>query len=469
MADDPQASLYFRSVDSPCESPLIPAIDSTSHTILPGAARKKSFESILFRQKLMEFDDKYGVQGRFGYELDAINPSPGLGEHQEYEERMIPRVGLARDEDVESQDPTIGTSFDQRTMIPHRFKYSVSNALTESDDTEDEASPEEAHSLHNEAEFESMENDGTPTSRKRKRDHEEPIIHPVTPHSDYSISPVLNNESEETIADLATDLLATSSSALLDSSPSVWSQALDTNVPDFCGHDRAFMQVAQILVDHLILRNEWSSERLRFSETFSYSSQWEEYNRDQDALQDVTSRLFPLSEQCSLSQYANLEKETSETIASVLRHQQKEKAIPAKSIRQSTSHTHVMKLQAPYTCVRRNQTSIDVLASALHFWEELGFGPFYETKDITAFYIFQTSNNIQRGVEAFSEMMGNTYKSCKLGTHDEASDLSDYSNGLVPIAMKSSQEFDGIEELNRRCERLGRELLVTWHGLLLIL
>ena len=465
---NPPASFCLHTADSLGESPLIPAIDSTDPTLLAEAAHKKPFESVLFRQKLMEFDDKYEIQGRFGYKLDAIHPRPGFGEQQKYEERRIPRVGLADDEDVESYE-TICTSFDQSTVIPYTLKYLLSNVVVESDDVEDEASPDELNSPHNDAGFESMEADGTPASRKRKRVHEEPIIHPVTPYSDLPISPVLNTESEEIVADLALDLIATNSNTLLDSSPSFWSQALGANVSSFCGNDRAFMQVAQILVDHLILRNEWPSEQLRFSEAFGYSSRWEEFNKDQSALQDITSRFFPLSELCTLSQYANIEKETSETIASILRHQQKEKTIPPKPPRLSTSQSILKKLQAPYTCVRRNQTSIDVLASALHFWEELGLGPFYETKDITALYIFQTSDNIQHGVEAFSEMIGNTYQSCKLGAHDVASDFSGCSNGLVPVTMKSKKEFEGIEELKKRCERLGKKSLATERRLRLIL
>lgn len=338
-----------------------------------------------------------------------------------------------------------------------------------SDYIEDEASPNESSSVHDESVLDTNDDDETPASRKRKRDLEEPIIHPVTPHSDFSISPVFDIKSEEIVADLTIDLLAPSSNPILDSSPAVWSQALDAKVPSYRGNDRAFMQVAQILVDHLIFKNDWSSERCPFLEATTYSSQWEEYKKTQAELQNITTRFFPLSEQCNLSQYANMEKETSEMIAFVSRHQQKEKPLPPKPTRLSTPQTNIIKVQAPYTCVRRNQASIDLLASALHFWEELGLGPSYEAKDITAFYIFQSSKNVQHGVETFSRMMGNTYQSCKLGTHDEASDLGVYSNGLVPVDMRSDRMFDGIEVLKRCCERLGMIILVTNRQLQLML
>lgn len=108
LADDPQGPLGLHYVASTNGSPMIPEIESTDYT-LP-LESKKSFESVLFRRKLVEFDNKYGIRGRFGYEIDAEHASPTLGEHQEYQERMIPRVGLAHDEDTESNETSEASS-----------------------------------------------------------------------------------------------------------------------------------------------------------------------------------------------------------------------------------------------------------------------------------------------------------------------------------------------------------------------
>lgn len=339
-----------------------------------------------------------------------------------------------------------------------------SNAVIGPDDSVDGTTTDVSNSVHGDATSKAMEDAGTPVSRKRKRDQEETVIHPVTPQFSDSSVAADDSKGEENISYPALDLFVRNSGTFLDESPSVWSQILDSNMSNYYGRhpalgqvNRTFMQVAQILVDQLILQTEPSSENPRFSEAFNYQAPCRERNQHQSAFRDTVLRFFPRSEQCTLGQYVNSERE----LFDLPRQSQKEKAILSTPKGTGISRNSPIKLQAPYTCVRRNQTMMDLLAPALHFWEELGLGPAHESKDVTAFYIFSASNNIQHGVEMFSKMMGNTYQSCKLGTHDEASDLSDYLSGLVPVSMHGDYTASRIdEELRKSCEKLGRRFSI---------
>lgn len=474
VADDPKSLKPPRS-NSPYEGPLTSVIDSNGESTLPEEDYKASFGSVLFREKLREFDNKYVIQGRFGYELEAVPSSPRLRGHQRRNERMIPRVGLADEEDLESYE-TSEAAPDEGSIFLMRGASLKSNAVTEPDDTVDGTATDVSNPPQDDVMSKAMEDAETTVSRKRKRDEEESIIHPVTPQFSDSSGAADDRNGEDNLFYPAFDLFLRDSGTFLDESPSFWSQILDSNTcnyhdrhPALRQADRKFMRVAQILVDQLILQTEPSSENPRFSEVFSYQAPSREHNIDQSPLRDTVLRFFPRSEKCTLGQYVNTERENLDLPSTVSRQLQKEKAILSTPKGTGISRHSLIKLQPPYTCVRRNQTMMDLLAPALHFWEELGLEPAHETKNVTAFYIFLASNNIQHGVEMFSKMMGNTYQGCKLGTHDEASDLSGYLSGLVPVSMHGDYAAVRIdEELQKTCERLGRRFPVANHLLQLI-
>lgn len=346
-----------------------------------------------------------------------------------------------------------------------------SNAVIEPDDTVDGTTTDISNLLHDDAHDDTMskaiEDAETLVSRKRKRDPEESVIHPVTPQfSDSSIA-ADDSKGEENIPYPTVDLFLRNSGAFLDESPSFWSQILSISNhygrhPALGQINRTFMQVAQILVEQLILQTKPSSENSRFSEVNDYKAPYRECNLHQSALRDTILQFFPRSEQCTLGQYVNAERENSDLPSTVSRQSHKEKAVLSTPRGTVISRNGLIKLQAPYTCVRRNQTMMDLLAPALHFWEELGLGPAHESKDVSAVYIFSASNNIQHGVEMFSKMMGNTYQSCKLGTHNEVSNLNGYLSGLVPVSMHGDYSTSRIdEELQKSCEKLGRGISVV--------
>lgn len=463
VVDDPVSLKPSRSISS-YEGPLTPVIDSSGESTLPEGESKVSFGSVLFREKLREFDNKYVTQGRFGYDLEAVPSSPRL---KEQNERMIPKVGLAHEDDLESYE-TSETSPDEGSTIPICSACLKSNAVIAPDDTFDGAATDVSNPTHDDDMSKAMEDAETPGSRKRKRDQEESIIHPVTPQFSDSSVAADDSKGEENISYPPVDIFVRNSGTFLEETPSFWSQILDSNMSSYHGRhpslgpvDRTFMQVAQILADQLILQTEPSSENPHYSDVLNQQAPCRESNHDQSAFRDTVLRFFPRSELCNLGQYINAEKE-NDILGTVSRQPQKEKAILSTPKGTGVSRNSPMKLRTPYTCVRRNQTRMDLLAPALHFWEELGLGPAHESKEVTAFYIFPASKNIQNGVEMFSKMMGNTYQDCKLGTHDEVSDSNGFISGLVPVSMHGDQAAGRIDEkLRKACEKLGKILSVT--------
>ena len=443
-------SLLYSNAVSNHEGPLdsvIDLADSASHALRLDPECKPSFNSVMFRDQYQEFDRKYVTRGRFGFELDPAPSGPMLREQPQLN-CIVPRIGLAPEEDAESHE-TIETSSDQG---PNSFSSppSITKIFIEFNDSDNDAHTDVSSPPQDETIPTAIDDGGTSVLRKRKRDCEGPITQVATSDDDLF---------EESIYYPAAHLFAAwkSTGHFPDVSPPISSKIPSSTIPRYRGKDRAFMQIAEILINQLILQTQSSTENTDILDLYNYQIPTGAHSEDQYAFRDVIQRIFPLSEQCSLGQYANIEREIYETRTFGAHPPQKGKTTILKPKSLGTSRKSLLKLQTPYACVRRNQSSIDLLASALQFWEELGLEPSYESKDISAIYIFPDGEKMQHGVEMFSRMMGNTYQSCKLGSHNDLFlSVGGYHGGFVPFPLRGEHAFEVIRELGASCEKLGK-------------
>lgn len=448
VRNDTESLLYPNAVsnhEGPLDS-VIDLADSASHALSLDPECKPSFNSVMFRDQYQEFDRKYVILGRFGFELDPAPSGPMLRKQPQLNS-VVPRIGLAPEEDAESHE-TIETLSDQGSN-PFLSAASTTNNSIEFYESDHDAHTDVSSPPQDATIPTATDEGGTSVSRKRKRDCEGPITQVTTSDDDLF---------EESIYYPAAHLFAarTSTSHFPDVSPCISLQIQNSTIPRYRGKDRAFMQIAEILINQLILQTQSSTENTDTLDLYNYQIPTGAQSEEQYAFRDVIQRIFPLSEQCSLGQYANIEREIYETRTFGAHPPQKGKNIILKPKSPGTSRNSLLKLQTPYACVRRNQSSIDILASALQFWEELGLEPSYESKDISAVYLFPGGEKMQHGVEMFSKMIGNTYQSCKLGSHNDLSlPVGGYHSGFVPFPLRGEHALEIIRELGASCEKLG--------------
>lgn len=116
----------------------------------------------------------------------------------------------------------------------------------------------------------------------------------------------------------------------------------------------------------------------------------------------------------------------------------------------------VCKLSASHVRVRRGNGLLDIIPSAIPFWETFRLEPFCGEKDILSFCIYP--NNIAEDADNFVERLGQTYTSCNLGKHDWPSGL----NGLIPwgrdLPSDSYSYASLMQMLKTTCVDLGKPL-----------
>ncbi|WPH02459.1 Hypothetical protein R9X50_00532300 [Acrodontium crateriforme] len=102
----------------------------------------------------------------------------------------------------------------------------------------------------------------------------------------------------------------------------------------------------------------------------------------------------------------------------------------------------------PYVRVQRGQDTFEMLPPSLDFWETLSLGPSSGAKDVRAFCVYPSSDELRGIVDVFLGELGSAYENCKLGSHVhvrnmiEDIDLDDYEDGLVPVDLS---EDDNLE------------------------
>lgn len=92
----------------------------------------------------------------------------------------------------------------------------------------------------------------------------------------------------------------------------------------------------------------------------------------------------------------------------------------------------MFQIPAPHVELRRHETKLSVLPSAVGFWESLGLGPSQGTKDVHAICAFPAWDGLSDNASIFLDRLRSVYESMKLGNFDRLPSSANISNGLVP-------------------------------------
>lgn len=301
------------------------------------------------------------------------------------------------------------------------------------------------------------------SSLKRKRSPEEAIMSHINTPQRSIVSGA--EKSVENLSDPTSSMFSWDSNNDFIGSLAVLLQKLKPETPKYHGNDREFMHVAQSVVEQISLGTNSFSEIARSLENPYCHPSRGEIRATVDPLRTVLQQFFPQSEHWNLQQLATVTREPWEPwepLEGIVkdnvpsRPSQKEGILMPKPLSSPNPPTGCFFLSDPYARIRRNQKPIDILGSALHFWEELGLEPAHGAKNILALYIYPAIYSVREGLEAFATMIGNSYQNCKLGMHVSISNLIGYPNGLVPVFGGSGSIAEKAAQLNSLCEKLGK-------------
>ncbi|KAK3332008.1 mediator complex subunit 13 C-terminal-domain-containing protein [Cercophora scortea] len=104
----------------------------------------------------------------------------------------------------------------------------------------------------------------------------------------------------------------------------------------------------------------------------------------------------------------------------------------------------IFLIPAPHLDLRRYETQLSVLPSAVLFWEALGLGPSKGAKDIVSVCAFPHMEGIQDNVVAFLDRICSAYETLKLGSFSRLPTTSNgISDGLLPFSSDQDMVSPG--------------------------
>ncbi|KXJ96713.1 mediator complex subunit 13 C-terminal-domain-containing protein [Microdochium bolleyi] len=106
--------------------------------------------------------------------------------------------------------------------------------------------------------------------------------------------------------------------------------------------------------------------------------------------------------------------------------------------------SNLFQIATPRLDLRRYESKLSVVPSAVSFWESLGLGPSQGAKDISAISIFPSFTGLSDDALLFVDRIRSMYESLKLGSLTTLPSNSDFTDGLVAVEVES--HLDGLTE-----------------------
>ncbi|KAI0116029.1 mediator complex subunit 13 C-terminal-domain-containing protein [Hypoxylon sp. NC0597] len=98
--------------------------------------------------------------------------------------------------------------------------------------------------------------------------------------------------------------------------------------------------------------------------------------------------------------------------------------------------SNLFQIPSPHFELRRYESKLSVLPSAVTFWESLGLSPSPGNKDINAICIFPDYEGLVDDMLVFTDRMRSIYESLKLGSFNRLPATSGVENGLFPFFVE---------------------------------
>ncbi|MDI1489639.1 MAG: hypothetical protein OHK93_000836 [Ramalina farinacea] len=313
-----------------------------------------------------DIDTKYSSQGRFAFPVERIPSKESAVQEVHQTSAGIPQLGLLD-----------GSASDTEESLEQGLPAVIS-LMTYADNRTDTIETPGTASGDDPMELDDEQLMGIPQPTINIKDEHEQVV-------DSCVLPPLRY------------MVTSTDSQRRDVPFSGGEESSKWSVPD----EKLLIQVAQLVIDHAIGRQPLCKDpELSACNPFLY---YDTTSNFLEMIRDFMLGALPHSCIRTLIEFAQ------------------PKAEPGNKGQSHNNALPIQLLNHPYTLIKRIDTSMDILPSALSFWEELGLQPASGSKDVLGVCIapnLSNSKHLWKPIRTFLEMMTDAYQACNLGTHE---------------------------------------------------
>lgn len=119
----------------------------------------------------------------------------------------------------------------------------------------------------------------------------------------------------------------------------------------------------------------------------------------------------------------------------------------------------LVQIAPPHLELRRYETKLSVLPSAVSFWESLGLGPSQGHKDVLSVSVFPNLEGMADSADVFLDRLRSTYESMKLGSFERmTTSAMTVPNGLLPYEVDKTSNTPILAPIHRSNQPLVDEM-----------
>lgn len=219
--------------------------------------------------------------------------------------------------------------------------------------------------------------------------------------------------------------------------------------------DDEFIMVAQILTEQAVSGNvNYSLPELTHTSLNVASPRQQIMHSLRNSLQTLQAILPPCLQAataCPLRQLVDVQ--DVPLLATPSRIQPR---LPGGSQEQRPS---LVQIAPPHLELRRYDTKLSVLPSAVSFWESLGLGPSQGHKDVLSVSVFPNLEGMADSADVFLDRLRSTYESMKLGSFERmTTSPMTVPNGLLPYEVDKTSNTPILAQVHRSNQPLVDEM-----------
>lgn len=109
----------------------------------------------------------------------------------------------------------------------------------------------------------------------------------------------------------------------------------------------------------------------------------------------------------------------------------------------------LVQIPPPHLELRRYETKLSVLPSAVNFWESLGLGPSQGPKDVHSVCVYPNLDGMSDSAGVFLNRLHSVYESLKLGSFERMPSSSTIPNGLLPYEVDKTNNSPTVLQGSR--------------------
>lgn len=466
----PERAENIGQVDAPYRPKPVPPIkEREDANSSKSNSKPNGFDPIQFNSMLHDTKVKYDLEGRFWF-----SSRPDTEEVDMRDDEALPRLGLhVSQRESPSSHEQMELTGPSRGLTPTTSE--VSSETINVCDAQNELIANQRHINQMVNALEDYSPRGGSLHLKRKRNIEDDSDSMVSSLQQLAFEPFRSSPECSAITPIPLDRL--------DGDPADWSMAglFNTSVPEkkqiFELSDKEFIHTAQLVADQFLFGSLNSSWQGNYSETVLEGetplNDALTHNGYYSLVEATVQEIFPQATECDLQSYVAVE--DAQPVHPVCapepfsRSNSRSEWISSNSKNEmpqsSSSNPSIFKTQTPHVLVQRGDTRLQILPSALHFWESFGLGPCSGPKDITSFCVYPLTKSIEESVDDFLERMGSVYESCRFGRHRRGNVFA-YNGGCVPVEINApdpggtSSVETAMQAVKDTCLRLGEYLCI---------